>query len=136
MASEKKNGLRYNKGTFFLKEGYSLIKFNLNEMLCLESDRNYITIYLRDGKHLIRETLQSMLEILPDNFLRINRSVIINVDKVNKVVGNKIHINGLSNFRPVIANKYKHDILNAVPLFNLKNSIHWNYLKEEAQKSE
>ncbi|MDO5970639.1 LytTR family DNA-binding domain-containing protein [Flavivirga aquimarina] len=133
LTAERKNGLRYNEETFFLKEGYSLIKFNLNEVLCLEVDRNYVTIYLCDEKHLIRDTLQSMLEILPDNFLRINRSVIINIDKVNKVVGNRAYINGL-NIRPVIANKYRHDILNAVPLFNLKNSIHWNYLKKEEAK--
>ncbi|WP_042501242.1 hypothetical protein, partial [Algibacter lectus] len=68
MNSEGKNGLGYNNGTFFLKEGYSLIKFDLNELLCLESDRNYITIYLSNGKHLIRETLQSILEILPKIF--------------------------------------------------------------------
>ncbi|GAL63748.1 LytR/AlgR family response regulator transcription factor [Algibacter lectus] len=136
MNSEGKNGLGYNNGTFFLKEGYSLIKFDLNELLCLESDRNYITIYLSNGKHLIRETLQSILEILPKNFLRVNRSVIINVDKIYKVVGNKIHIKGLNDFRPVIANKYKLNILDAVPLFNLKNSIHWNCLKEEVKKNE
>ncbi|AUP81243.1 LytR/AlgR family response regulator transcription factor [Flavivirga eckloniae] len=127
----KKNEVRRkSKDAFFLKEGYSLIKFYLEEVLCLESDRNYITIYLSSGKHLIRETLQSIQEILPNNFLRVNRSVIINVDKIYKVVGNKIHIEGLSKFHPVIANKYKQDILEAIPLFNLKSSIHWNYLKE------
>ncbi|WP_109300393.1 LytTR family DNA-binding domain-containing protein [Aquimarina sp. AU474] len=120
------------KETFFLKEGYSLIKFNLKEVLCLESDRNYITIYLaNNGKHLIRETLQSVSEILPKNFLRINRSVIINIDKVYKVVGNRVHIDGLNSFRPLIANKYKLDISNAVPLFSQKHTVNWNYEKNE-----
>ncbi|SHI65603.1 LytR/AlgR family response regulator transcription factor [Aquimarina spongiae] len=120
------------KDTFFLKEGYSLIKFHLKEVLCLESDRNYITIYLaNNGKHLIRETLQSISEILPKNFLRINRSVIINIDKVYKVVGNRVHIDGLNSFRPLIANKYKLDISNAVPLFSQKHTVNWNCEKKE-----
>ncbi len=118
--------------TFFLKEGYSLIKFHLKEVLCLESDRNYITIYLvNNGKHLIRETLQSISEILPKNFLRINRSVIINIDKLYKVVGNRVYIDGLNSFRPLIANKYKLDISNAVPLFSQKHTVNWNCEKKE-----
>lgn len=123
------------KDVFFLKDGYSLIKFCLNEVLCLESDRNYITIYLNNGKHLIRETLRSVLEILPNNFLRINRSIIINVNKISKVVGSKVHMEGLNSFQPVIANKYKSNILKAIPLFNMKSSIHWNHgpLKEETK---
>lgn len=128
----KNNNRKDINDAFFLKEGYSLIKFHLHEVLCLESDRNYITIYLRNGKHLIRETLQSILAILPENFIRVNRSVIINVDKIYKVTGNKIHIDGLNSFRPIVANKYKLDILNAVPLFNLKNSINWNYVDDKS----
>lgn len=115
---EKKEVLEY-KEDFFLKEGYSLIKFHLNEIVCVESDRNYITIFLCTGrKHLIRQTLQSILEVLPDEFFQINRSVAVNVDKITKIVGNKVYVNGLNDFRPVISNKYKRDILNAVPLFN------------------
>lgn len=121
---ETEKGL-YVKDAFFLKEGYSLVKFNLNEVLCLESDLNYITIYLSNGKHVIRETLQSVLEILPSNFLKINRSVIINVDKISKLVGNRIHINGLNSFRPVVANKYKLNVLNALPMFSQKQTRYW-----------
>lgn len=107
-----------SKDSFFLKSGHTLIKFCLKEVLCLESDRNYVTIYLDGEKHLIRQTLHSLQETLPDNFLRISRSVIINVDKIQKIMGNRIHIVGLRNFRPTISNKYKLGLLDAVPLFN------------------
>lgn len=107
-----------HKDVFFLKEGYSLIKFRLDEVLCLESERNYISIYVDSKKHLIRQTLQSTMEVLPDKFYRINRSVVINIDKINKIVGNRVYIDGLNSFRPAISNKYKQDVLNAVPLFN------------------
>lgn len=117
MGLEKKSVLNYTDN-FFLKDGYSLIKFHLSEILCLESDRNYINIYLSKENHLIRQTLQSTLEILPEQFYRINRSVIININKIDKIVGNKVYINGLTKFRPMISNKYKYAILNAVPLFN------------------
>ena len=114
---KKNNALGY-KDNFFLKEGYSLTKFHLDEILCVESERNYITIYLRSGKHLIRQTLQSILETLPEEFYQINRSVVVNIDKITKIVGNRVYVDGLNNFRPIISNKYKRDILNAVPLFN------------------
>lgn len=116
MDLEKKYGL--DTDIFFLKEGYSLIKFHLSEVLCFESDRNYVTVYLNSGKHLIRQTLQSTLKGLPNKFYRINRSVIININKVDKLVGNRVYIQGLNKFRPVISNKYKRGILDAVPLFN------------------
>lgn len=116
---EKNNTLRSrSKDDFFLKEGYSLTKFYLNEILCVESERNYVTIYLSSGKHLIRQTLQSILEALPEEFYQINRSVVINLDKIDKIMGNRVYVNGLNNFHPIISNKYKRDILNAVPLFN------------------
>ncbi|WP_396591650.1 LytR/AlgR family response regulator transcription factor [Allomuricauda sp. R78024] len=114
---ERKHELGHTDG-FFLKEGYSLIKFHLCEILCLESDRNYITVYLSDRKHLIRQTLQAALEVLPKQFYRINRSVVININKVDRIVGNSVHIKGLNKFRPLMSNRYKPDILNAVPLFN------------------
>ncbi len=117
MDLERKYKLSHTDG-FFLKEGYSLIKFHLNEILCLESDRNYITIYLSGRKHLIRQTLQTTLEVLPKQFYRINRSVVVNIDMIDRIVGNSIHIKGLNKFRPLMSNRYKHDILNAVPLFN------------------
>ena len=107
-----------DKDAFFLKEGYSLIKFHLDEVLCFESERNYISIYVDSKKHLIRQTLQSTMEVLPDKFYRINRSVVINIDKINKIVGNRVYIDGLNSFRPAISNRYKQNILNAVPLFN------------------
>lgn len=115
--------------TFFLKEGYSLIRFDLNEVLCLESDRNYITVYLSNGKHLIRETLHSVLKILPSNFIRVNRSVIINIDKIHKVEGNRIYIHDLDCIQPSIANKYKLNVLNALPIFNQKKTEHWKCYK-------
>ena len=116
--NKEKKCVSCRKDAFFLKEGYSLIKFHLDEVLCFESERNYISIYVDSKKHLIRQTLQSTMEVLPDKFYRINRSVVINIDKINKIVGNRVYIDGLNSFRPAISNRYKQNILNAVPLFN------------------
>ncbi|MEO9512110.1 MAG: LytTR family DNA-binding domain-containing protein [Flavobacteriaceae bacterium] len=117
MDLEKNNAIG-PKDSFFLKSGHTLIKFCLSEVLCMESDRNYVTVYLRNEKHLIRQTLHSLLEILPDNYIQINRSVIVNINKIQKIVGNRIHMHGLHNFSPTISDKYKLSLLNAVPLFN------------------
>jgi two-component system LytT family response regulator len=49
----------------------------------LESARNYVCIHVREATHIIRSTLEDMQRQLdPDRFLRINRSQIVNLDRI------------------------------------------------------
>lgn len=60
------------------------------EMIHLESDLNYTTIYLADGKKILSSTTLKIIEgrLLPfKNFVRINRQSLVNIDLVTSIEG-------------------------------------------------
>ena len=70
-------------------------------MLHLESDINYTIISLKDGKQLITATTLKKLEmrLLPfKNFIRVNKSAIVNLDYIKPVDDTFT----LSNLRKVV----------------------------------
>jgi len=83
------------KQYFFVKDGYEWIKIDFASILFAEADSNYITIYKTAGKTITRMTLTELAEKLPaDNFMRISKSVIIAIDKIEKVEKNYVVIAG------------------------------------------
>nr|WP_321412621.1 LytTR family DNA-binding domain-containing protein [uncultured Allomuricauda sp.] len=103
--------------SFFVKSKSSLKRVKFEDILCFESERNYITIFLEGEKYVIRRTLQSLMEILPDNFVRINRSIIVNLEKIDKIVGNRVFIRGMKGNVPLMSSKHKTRIFDTIPLF-------------------
>src|SRR3569833_1317588 len=84
-----------NKQYFFVKDGYEWIKIDFATILFAEADSNYITIYKTAAKTITRMTLTELAEKLPsDNFMRISKSVIIAIDKIEKVEKNYVVIVG------------------------------------------
>lgn len=67
---------------FFVKTGSRLRKIYFNEILYLEAMRDYIALHLTTGKIMTLQSLTSFEEQLPDTFIRIHRSYIINTEKL------------------------------------------------------
>lgn len=56
------------------------------EIEWLESEGNYVKLHAGGGTHLARETLSAMeSDLPPDQFLRISRSTIVNLDAVREI---------------------------------------------------
>lgn len=90
-------------------------KIFLNEILVIESLKDYLKISTLTNKYIIHSTLSDFTDLLPErNFLRIHRSFTIAIDKIDAVEGNSIEIEGL---RYVIGRSYmdhvKQRILNS-----------------------
>lgn len=90
-------------------------KIFLNEILVIESLKDYLKISTLTGKYIIYSTLSDFTDLLPErNFLRIHRSYTIAIDKIDTIEGNSIEIEGL---RYVIGRSYmdhvKQRILNS-----------------------
>ncbi len=84
-----------DKPYFFVKDGYEWIKIDFAQILYAEADSNYITIYKTAGKTITRMTLTELAEKLPtDNFIRISKSIITAIDKIEKVEKNYLVIAG------------------------------------------
>jgi two-component system LytT family response regulator len=58
----------------------------LQDIYYFEAEGNYLHLHLRERNYLIRQTMQGIEEIIaPEHFLRIHRSVLVNVHYVEKV---------------------------------------------------
>ena len=78
--------------TLFVKTDYRMVKINIPDIRYIEGMSEYLKIYLEgEDKPII--TLLSMKKIesrLPGNFMRIHRSYIVNLHKIQEVNKNRI----------------------------------------------
>ncbi|MCT4699503.1 MULTISPECIES: LytR/AlgR family response regulator transcription factor [Tenacibaculum] len=100
----------------FLKVDKKLVKIKHNDILYIESLKDYIKVTTTEGNYVVHKSLTSITEELPsEHFLRIHRSYTIASDKVNYMEGNSLNI---SNKRIPIGRKY----LNTTKQIILKNN--------------
>ena len=77
------------KNILFVKSTNSLIKLTYDEILFIEGLENYIKIFCRDRVIISLCTMKNIEETLPNfPFLRIHRSYIVNLNKVDLVQNN------------------------------------------------
>lgn len=83
-------------------------KIFLDEILVIESLKDYLRINTITGKYIIHSTLTDFTESLPsNNFIRIHRSYTIAINKIDAVEGNSVEIEGL---RYVIGRSYVEEV--------------------------
>ena len=78
--------------TIYVKTDYRVVRISLSDIRYVEGMSEYLRIHL-DGQPKPIVTLLSMKKMeewLPDNFMRIHRSYIINLDKVQEVNKNRV----------------------------------------------
>ncbi|GEL10586.1 DNA-binding response regulator [Flavobacterium glycines] len=68
-----------------VKKGEKLIFIKLDEITHFEADEKYVTVYTNKESHLIEQSLSQLEMRLPENFLRVHRSVIVNMNQVMEV---------------------------------------------------
>ena len=77
----------------FLKVDKKLMKIKLNDILFIESLKDYIKVVTVAGDYLVHKSMTSISEELPSgNFIRIHRSFTIATNKITSVEGNSVEI--------------------------------------------
>lgn len=75
---------------FFVKYSGQQHRINCKDILYVESIKDYINIKTAEQEYIVLDTLKSMEQQLPEqSFVRIHKSFIINVDRINYVAGKK-----------------------------------------------
>jgi len=78
----------------FLKVNHQLEKIFYKDILFIEALQNYVAIHLADKKIISYITISGMEKKLPANlFMRIHKSYIVALHKINMITGSKIIIN-------------------------------------------
>lgn len=96
------------KPSIFVKvDKKKLQKIFLDEIVVVESLKDYIRIKTTSAKYIIHKTLGSFTDELPsDKFLRIHRSYTIAIDKIEAIEGNSLEVDGI---RYTIGRSYLND---------------------------
>lgn len=80
-----------------IKSGYDFHRVSLAEVLYIESDSEYVHYHLDNGKKVIaNQSLSKLSSSLPDSFLRVHRSYVVNGQKVTSLKGRDLLINDLT----------------------------------------
>ncbi len=76
-----------------VKTGYTSIRIDLNDILYCEGLKDYIKIHLPGKSIITQNSLKKFEEILPsDRFVRVHKSFIIQLDKIDSIQNNRISI--------------------------------------------
>lgn len=79
----------------FLKDGFVIIKIDMNDIYYIESDGNYVNIYEKDEKYTIRAKLVDLMSKLPEDiFFQIHRRYVVNFKNITSLNPNDIDVLG------------------------------------------
>ncbi|MDN3693596.1 response regulator transcription factor [Chryseobacterium tructae] len=80
----------------FVTSGSKNIKIIFDEILYIESTKDYITIHLENGKsHHVKQNISVFEKLLNAEFIRVHRSFIIQTKRINAYTKNEIEINSV-----------------------------------------
>lgn len=92
ISNNQKNTIKTSENYLFVKSEYRLIRIDFSEIKYIESQHEYIKIYLTNDKPIMTLlTMKDIEEQLPsDKFMRVHRSFIVNLEKVKIIERNCI----------------------------------------------
>jgi DNA-binding LytR/AlgR family response regulator len=92
-STESRPPHNYQHRYAFVKVDKTLHRVDFNDILYIESDKDYVKI-IRTGENLmLLQTLKFWLEMLPnESFAQVHKSFIVNISRIDKITGNQIKI--------------------------------------------
>lgn len=85
------------QGYFFVKVNNTMEKIFYDEVLYIEALQNYIAIYLAERKLVSYMTISNMMKQLPPAlFMRIHKSYIVALQKIDSITGSKVNLRSFS----------------------------------------
>lgn len=100
----------------FIKTGRKLIHLQFADILYIEAHKEYLCIHTPEQKHLVYKRMKEMAVGLPDFFIRIHNSYIINMQHVQKTDMQTVSIGEIvlpisNTYKELFQNKLKECIL-------------------------
>lgn len=118
---DKINTKRQEKETasedfFFVKADKKLVKVNFNEILYIEGLKDYVIIRQDSNRVITLQTMKSLEDRLPQTrFKRIHRSYIVNIQKIQAILGNVVEIVESGKIKQLpIGKNYRDELLEMI----------------------
>ena len=81
------------KEFLFVRANNQMIRIDFEEILFVEAMGDYVLFHTHDKKYVVHLTMKSVEESLPqDRFLRVHRSYIVALEKIDNMVQNSLQI--------------------------------------------
>lgn len=81
------------KGSLFLKKNQHFVRVPLTDILFLEADNNYCTVYTKSERFVYAMVMKKIeLQLPTTNFIRTHRSYIVNINQVSGFGGNQLFV--------------------------------------------
>ncbi|MBK7028530.1 MAG: response regulator transcription factor [Bacteroidales bacterium] len=110
-SNNQKESVTTKANHLFVKSDYKLIRIELTDIKYIESQHEYIKIYLNNSNPITTLlSLKSIEEVLPpEKFMRVHRSFIVNLSKISVIERNRIVYDG--NVYIPVSKQYKEKFL-------------------------
>ncbi|WP_347218205.1 LytTR family DNA-binding domain-containing protein [Chryseobacterium sp.] len=90
MKAQERFSFQEEDAHFFVKSSGQQHRINFNEILYIESIKDYVNIRTVREEYIVLDTLKSMENQLSERFVRIHKSFIINLDKIKSIGAKKL----------------------------------------------
>lgn len=112
--SESEPAIMKMQNCVFIKDDYAFVKLQLNEVLFVKSDNNYLEIHTPNKTHVVRSTLKDFaVNLPPRKFVQVHRSYVVNIEKVDRILANQLHI---GKHEIAISAKHKDQLMQRIVL--------------------
>ncbi|PCI96377.1 MAG: hypothetical protein COB15_10440 [Flavobacteriales bacterium] len=103
------------KDFMFIKSKGSFIKLLFQDIVWIRSSCEYVIIYTINKKYMIYSSMNKIMEKLPSSFIRIHRSNIVSIDKIDRIDGDSLELDGQM---VKISKTYKNDLMSKLGIAN------------------
>lgn len=98
---------RVEEHSLVIKSDGALVKINASDIDYVEAMGDYIKVVLSDANYVVHSTMKAFITQLPDAFLRVHKSYIVNLDKVLEI--DDSYLVG-EYFNLPVSRSYKNDV--------------------------
>ncbi|MGK0413438.1 MAG: two-component system LytT family response regulator [Polaribacter sp.] len=101
-----------NSLTLFVKSGLETHQLQIADINYLQKDGNYMYYFVGDKKIIARQSIGEALETLPNNFIQIQKSYVVNFVKIDSVSTTHVSIGESqipmgSQYKSMVLNQFK-----------------------------
>ncbi|TGV04734.1 LytR/AlgR family response regulator transcription factor [Flavivirga rizhaonensis] len=100
--------IKQSINTIFIKSGQQIHQVDLEEILYLQKDGNYINYHLSTKRIMGRQSISEALSNLPNNFIQVQKSYIVNFSKITTIQTDSLIID---KTQIPIGNQFKPNLL-------------------------
>lgn len=93
--SNKPQAVTVSSDTFFINPGTKgkMVGLKFSEIFYIEGCKNFVNLFTKEERQTPYLTMTEVELVLPDSFIRVHKSYIVNIEKIRHFDGSKITLN-------------------------------------------